>query len=151
MDPIEFGEYLKKLRKDLGYTLTELSKLSGVSQPYLSQMEGGKRGIPSTETLRKIAEPLDINYSELLIKAGHITDEEWKRAFIEEDFHVDNARVSERALVNREQKGPDLKSLLLRASESRPVFFNGYELSSDECIRLLGVIRAMFPNYENKQ
>ena len=43
----DFGAYLKKLRLSRGLTIKVLSDLSEVSMAYLSQMENGKRGIPS--------------------------------------------------------------------------------------------------------
>lgn len=77
MDLIEFGAYLRELRKKRGLTLVDLNKLSGVSQPYLSQIENGKAGSsPSPEILRKIAEPLGADYSDLMEKAGYMTSTE---------------------------------------------------------------------------
>jgi transcriptional regulator with XRE-family HTH domain len=72
MDPLEFGRHIKSLREAKGLTLTELSKLSGASHPYLSQIENGRKGIPSTKVLKKLAGPLDVPYMELMYFAGHV-------------------------------------------------------------------------------
>lgn len=48
-----FGEYLKRCRKELDISLSDLHRLTGVSQPYLSQIESGK--IPSRKTILKLA------------------------------------------------------------------------------------------------
>lgn len=71
--PKRFGAYLKKLRKDNGLTIRELEKQSGVSNAYLSQLENGKRGIPTPDILMKIHEPLGVGYDELMEKAGYIS------------------------------------------------------------------------------
>ena len=70
---IEFGNYLKNLRKERGLSIRRLEAQSGVSNAYLSQLENGKRGLPSPEILKKIHEPLDIGYAELMEKAGYIS------------------------------------------------------------------------------
>lgn len=72
MNPVEFGQYLKSLREKLNLTMRELDKQSGVSHSYISQLERGKRGIPSPEILSKLAGPLGESPLNLMIKAGHI-------------------------------------------------------------------------------
>lgn len=47
------------------FTLQELSDKAGISKPYLSQLESGKR-IGSTDVLRRIAEQLGIAVDDLL-------------------------------------------------------------------------------------
>ncbi|MGM7720574.1 helix-turn-helix domain-containing protein [Metabacillus sp. Hm71] len=79
-NPIEFGKYLRQIRRESGLTLRGLENLSGVTNAYLSQIENGKRGIPSPDILKKIHEPLDIDYYELMQKAGYIAnDEKWSK------------------------------------------------------------------------
>jgi SOS-response transcriptional repressor LexA len=68
----EFGGFLKMMRKRQRLTVRELEDLSGVSHSYLTQLENGKRGVPSPEILKKLAEPLSINYDELMFKAGYL-------------------------------------------------------------------------------
>lgn len=70
---LEFGAYLKELRKLQSLTIRQLEDKSGVSNAYLSQLENGKRGIPSPEILKKIHKPLDVDYDQLMEKAGYIT------------------------------------------------------------------------------
>lgn len=65
----DFGEYLRELRKEKGLTLTQLSEISGVSHPYISQIENDKFK-PSPDILKKLAGPLGVPYTELLHKAG---------------------------------------------------------------------------------
>jgi len=72
MEPIEFGRYLRSLRKQKKITIRQLELYSGVSHAYLSQIENGKRGLPSPEILRKLSKPLEVPYEELMYKAGYI-------------------------------------------------------------------------------
>lgn len=72
MEPKEFGEYLKSVRKEKGLTIRQVEAYSGVSNAYLSQLENGKRGIPSPEIIKKIHKPLGIDYNELMSKAGYL-------------------------------------------------------------------------------
>lgn len=67
------GEILKELREKRGLNSTQLSELSNLSRPYLSQIESGKRK-PSFETLNRLAEPLGLSSGEILSKFGVIQD-----------------------------------------------------------------------------
>lgn len=42
----EFGKEIRKLRIDLGITLFEMAKETGVSSAFLSAMENGKKSVP---------------------------------------------------------------------------------------------------------
>ncbi|MGF9714631.1 helix-turn-helix domain-containing protein [Paenibacillus naphthalenovorans] len=70
MEAIEFGQYLKSLRKSAKLSMAKLAEASGVSQPYISQIERGERGIPSHEILKKLSAALNTPYMELMAKAG---------------------------------------------------------------------------------
>lgn len=74
-DLVKFGEYLRELRKERGLSIRQLEKKTGVSNAYLSQIENGKKGLPSPDILKKIAEPLKVGYEELMEKAGYISSE----------------------------------------------------------------------------
>ena len=67
-----FYDKLRDLRKLKGYTIRELSDRSGVSAAYISQMENGRRGIPSPEVLMKLSEGLNTSYEELMEIAGYL-------------------------------------------------------------------------------
>ncbi|HHY74882.1 MAG TPA: helix-turn-helix transcriptional regulator [Bacillus bacterium] len=61
------GKKIRDLRIKRGLTLTELSKLSGVSKSYLSFIERGKQTNPSIEVIEKIAKALKIDFQSLLL------------------------------------------------------------------------------------
>lgn len=96
MDAVSFGEQLReiRLRKDL--SLKDLAERIGYSQPYISMLENGKKGIPKPETLQKIADGLDVDpvrimfiagypisnegaYTDSMLKAFGATDEEYQK------------------------------------------------------------------------
>jgi transcriptional regulator with XRE-family HTH domain len=69
---IEFGQFLKMLRKDAGLTIKQLEGKSGISNAYISQIENGKRGIPSPEILERLSKHLNVDYEELLKRVGYL-------------------------------------------------------------------------------
>ena len=65
MTPKTLGEKIKQLRQEKGYSQIFLEKRSGVNSKLLSKYENG-RIIPTADTLRKIAEGLDISADYLI-------------------------------------------------------------------------------------
>jgi transcriptional regulator with XRE-family HTH domain len=72
MNKQEFGEYIKKLRKDRNLTIRQVELYAGVSNSYLSLLENGKRDIPSPEILKKLATAYKVDYNDLMDKAGYL-------------------------------------------------------------------------------
>jgi transcriptional regulator with XRE-family HTH domain len=62
------GRAIKVTRVELGFERKELARLSGLSYPYLSEIEKGKKRA-STEALLPIARALGLRHSELLERA----------------------------------------------------------------------------------
>ncbi|WP_157685630.1 helix-turn-helix domain-containing protein [Paenibacillus donghaensis] len=71
-----FGEYLRQLRNAKGMTLQDVKDASGVSHPYLSQLENGKKCVVSPDVVRKLAAAFGVTHLGLMIKAGHVTEDE---------------------------------------------------------------------------
>ncbi|MCB1248282.1 MAG: helix-turn-helix transcriptional regulator [Acidimicrobiales bacterium] len=69
----ELGEFIREQRNRGELSLRKLSELSGISNPYLSQIERGLRR-PSAEILQNIARALEISSETLYVRAG-ILDE----------------------------------------------------------------------------
>jgi transcriptional regulator with XRE-family HTH domain len=63
------GDYIRDQRKNAQISLRQLSRLAGVSNPYLSQIERGLRK-PSAEILQQIAKALRISAEALYVQAG---------------------------------------------------------------------------------
>ena len=74
----ELAKYLRTVREQLGYSTYDVNKLCDISPSYLSLMENGKRR-PSPIILKKLSSIYNIDYNDLLIKAGFadlVEDEE---------------------------------------------------------------------------
>src|SRR6202521_4846012 len=65
------GRAIKVTRVELGLERKELARLSGLSYPYLSEIEKGKKRA-STEALLAIAQALGLRQSELLERAERL-------------------------------------------------------------------------------
>ena len=68
----EIGKTLKQRRLMIPLTLRELATKSGVSVSHIGRVERGER-FPSGHILRKIAKPLDLDESQLLMLAGYLS------------------------------------------------------------------------------
>ncbi|MFD1020290.1 helix-turn-helix domain-containing protein [Thalassobacillus hwangdonensis] len=60
------GRRLKELRLDKGISLSELSRRSGVSKSYISNIERGVQKNPSLIVLRKLSKTLDVTIEQLV-------------------------------------------------------------------------------------
>jgi transcriptional regulator with XRE-family HTH domain len=58
------GDAIRNLRGDLDFSLRELAKKAGISPPFLSDIEAGKRS-PSDETLQSLAKTLKVTFEQL--------------------------------------------------------------------------------------
>ncbi|MFP3975664.1 MAG: helix-turn-helix domain-containing protein [Chloroflexota bacterium] len=70
------AEYLRALRKKHKMSLRQVERKSGVSNPYIAQIEGGRRRPPSPEILRKLARAYDVSVREMLERAGYLDEPE---------------------------------------------------------------------------
>jgi repressor LexA len=66
----EFGNKIRELRKAKGFSIRQVSLQSGVSNPFLSQVENARRSIPKPSTLEKIAHGLRVDKSVIFQMAG---------------------------------------------------------------------------------
>jgi transcriptional regulator with XRE-family HTH domain len=65
----DIGAYIRRQREGAQVSVRQLAKLTGVSNPYLSQVERGLRK-PSAEILQQIAKGLRISAEALYVRAG---------------------------------------------------------------------------------
>ncbi|MGH9223105.1 MAG: helix-turn-helix domain-containing protein [Acidimicrobiales bacterium] len=65
----ELGSFIRSRRRTHRLSLRRLSEASGISNPYLSQIERGLRK-PSAEVLQHIARALELPVEELYVRAG---------------------------------------------------------------------------------
>jgi transcriptional regulator with XRE-family HTH domain len=69
------GEFIRMQRQMADLSLRQLSALTDVSNPYLSQLERGLHE-PSVRVLKSIAEALNLSADTLLVQAGQVRDSE---------------------------------------------------------------------------
>lgn len=69
------GDYLREQRVANRLSLRQLADQTGVSNPYLSQIERGLRR-PSAEVLQQIAKALRISAETLYVRAGILNPED---------------------------------------------------------------------------
>lgn len=84
----DLGYYLKGQRLLRNLSLREAARIAGVSGPYLSQIERGKRQRPHPDKLKKLASAYDIDLNTLMKVAGYLdTGEEERDAIqVEKEF-----------------------------------------------------------------
>ena len=69
----DLGSYLREQRENAKLSVRQLASLTGVSNPYLSQVERGLRR-PSAEVLQQLAKGLRISAEALYVRAGILED-----------------------------------------------------------------------------
>lgn len=94
MDLEKLGDYLRSGRSGLGWTLREAEEHTGVSNAYLSQMEGGKIKQPSPNVLHKLCEAYKLSYAVVMEYAGYPVPEEAQFKTVEHRFMSRLGRTS---------------------------------------------------------
>ncbi|MGG2057364.1 helix-turn-helix transcriptional regulator [Lysinibacillus pakistanensis] len=157
MNDIEkFGTLLKSLREEKGLTLTQLGDLTGYSNPYLSQIESGKRKkTPSPELIKKLADALgNGTYVKMLEAAGyHELAERETLKSIYDDFGSEYSAVELHQRNQTLQRALDIKNLLeqkdidFEAQNITPKY-NGHLLTEQDQVRILKMLELLFPEYQ---
>ena len=75
LDVTSLGSFIREQREAAEVSLRQLAQASGVSNPYLSQIERGLRN-PSAEILGQIAKALRISAETLYVQAGFLEERE---------------------------------------------------------------------------
>jgi len=93
IDMTSLGAYIKEQRTSAELSIRELAKVTGLSNPYLSQIERGIRQ-PSAQTLSRVADALRISAEQLYVRAGFLdrNHESSARDAIAADPHLTNAQ-----------------------------------------------------------
>jgi transcriptional regulator with XRE-family HTH domain len=107
----DFGSRLRRARTEREKTLREVSERSGVSITYLSDLERGVLVNPTLDTLKKIAEALDVSLNELLGVSTEKTSARYPHALEEfrrgEHFRDALAQQAQRERVSTEELEED--------------------------------------------
>ncbi|MCG7318669.1 helix-turn-helix domain-containing protein [Brevibacillus laterosporus] len=91
------GELIKIKRLELGISLSELGRLSGISKGVLSKIESGETKRPELKTLKPIAEVLSIPYEEIIERYIEIEH----RHGIYDDFITEAIEISNPSLITK--------------------------------------------------
>ena len=67
----DLGTFLRLARQQKGLSLREVEGVAGVSNAYLSQLEGNKVKGPAPPILHRLAEVYEVSYAEALRLAGY--------------------------------------------------------------------------------
>jgi transcriptional regulator with XRE-family HTH domain len=93
---VDIGSFIREQRQNAKLSLRKLAQDTGVSNPYLSQIERGLRR-PSAEILQQLAKGLRISAEQLYVQAGLLED----RGTSQE---VEAAVVSDSTITERQKR-----------------------------------------------
>ena len=88
------GEFIADRRRAAELTLRQLADLTGVSNPYLSQIERGLRR-PSAEVLQQLSKALRVSAESLYVRAGILDPDDHPPSSVESALLADTA-ITER-------------------------------------------------------
>jgi transcriptional regulator with XRE-family HTH domain len=105
------GEFIAARRRDAELSLRQLAEQTGVSNPYLSQIERGLRK-PSAEILQSLAKALRVSAETLYVRAGILDPDD------DGASGVEMAVLSDLALTERQKSVLiDIYSSFVRENE----------------------------------
>ncbi|ENK1243849.1 helix-turn-helix domain-containing protein [Clostridium sporogenes] len=115
---MQFGEFLKNIRKEKGLSQRQLAELSRISNTEISRIESGKRQNPSPNILKSIAPHLGLSYGELMIKAGYIDESIEHEKYTEHIFRKANGEFADtiRLAKNINDKDSELLTIMNRVT-----------------------------------
>ncbi|HSZ45601.1 MAG TPA: helix-turn-helix transcriptional regulator [Streptosporangiaceae bacterium] len=108
-----FGAFIRSQRKLANLTLRQLSELTSLSNPYLSELERGMHQ-PTVRVLRQLSDSLNVSAEKLLAHAGLLDREPEGEAGAERP----EADSVERAIRTDEQLDETQKAALLAVYQS---------------------------------
>jgi transcriptional regulator with XRE-family HTH domain len=91
----DIGSFIRDLRENAEVSVRQLAERSGVSNPYLSQVERGLRK-PSADVLSQIAKALRISAEVLCVRAGILEPSESNQ--------VRDAVITDTAITERQKR-----------------------------------------------
>jgi len=86
----DLGSFIRDRRNEAQLSLRKLSEYTGISNPYLSQIERGLRK-PSAEILQQIARALQVSAETLYVRAGFLDPREASGVDLETEIKRDSS------------------------------------------------------------
>lgn len=149
MNAKRFGNSLKEIRKkEKKMTLVDLEEETGFSNGYLSMIENGHKGIPPLETLKKLANGLDIPITRIMDIAGYseISDQMKKMArtakSVNEASQEQIDRINENGDVINPEAFPDPSTITRQLNVPIEYILDGKkkEFNNDDILNLYNFI-----------
>jgi len=135
------GRAIKVVRTESGMERKELAKLSGLSYPYLSEIEQGKKR-PSSESLLAIARALRLRQSELLERAERWIDRDEVVAALPVAVGR-GARPSRRRVYGRLYRINPTAAASISREELQELASRAAQLGADDFHRVLDLVRRL--------
>jgi transcriptional regulator with XRE-family HTH domain len=88
------GEFIASQRRSAQLTLRQLAEQTGISNPYLSQIERGLRR-PSAEVLQQLSKALRVSAETLYVRAGILDPDDHAATSVERAV-LDDSSITER-------------------------------------------------------
>jgi transcriptional regulator with XRE-family HTH domain len=113
------GEFIAAQRRAAELTLRQLAEQTGISNPYLSQIERGLRR-PSAEVLQQLAKALRVSAETLYVRAGILDPEDHPATTVEMAVLADSAITERQKQVLIDIYTSFLAENRARAAEAQP-------------------------------
>ncbi|MCP3031951.1 helix-turn-helix domain-containing protein [Halobacillus sp. A1] len=134
---MNFGEEIKRLRKEKNLTLDKLAEKSELSKSYLSRLENNKRKTPNKETILKLARGLEVSSTVIFQLAGY------KKKKVD----VENILKLNEAFKNWEPEFiPKGRHLSRTLRDGEPLYFMSKELSEKDKEKIFKFIEDFILN-----
>ena len=79
------GNNIRKIRKEFGWTQADLAEKSGISVPFMTQIELGRKSA-SLEVVQNIAAALNVSYKQLFEENSSTSQEKTNFSFLEQNI-----------------------------------------------------------------
>lgn len=126
------GDNIRNIRKDKKISINKLSKITGISLGYLSDLENNKAKNPSIEKLETIAKALDVSVNDFFDKSiDRLFAGPGKLVKVPEDY---NYKVTSR----------DKKQYIEEMKKANEAFFMNDELNEESKKEMLDLMSQLF-------
>ena len=133
-------ENIKKYRKQKGFTQKELASKSGLSFSMISKLESGEQLNPSYQTIKKIANALNI-YPEKLVNETNFKAVSYNDSCSDLNFRVKLQAINS-ITIPKENPGYDPFESLYRRPEIKKLLTSLSNVSKEEIEQLITFIEV---------
>ncbi|WP_455810155.1 helix-turn-helix domain-containing protein [Clostridium butyricum] len=135
-----FGENLRKYRKDKQMGINELGRHVGVSGAYISALETGKKVNPSLDIIGKLSNALEIPPS-------FLTSNDWKISFPVDMEQIKQAGNRMRTYLDFIRLlGYNIEIEIIDEDGNQSFFIDDIEYTSDQFYTLIEIIKTCIKN-----